>query len=202
MPASPRGRPAHRAALAAGRCRGHGCQRRASSTPSSLGRSLPGRRPARKRIVPASRQAAAARASRLACATGPARVPAAVLLLYRGLLQLLRPHLCGVRLAVLAVGSSLRLLARYLTSGGGRHAAPCVGSSAWRPCGIRTSHTSLRYHSADQRLAAAEVSKSCSSFASSADTSPTSIRSSGLMNPSLMRKPPVRAIASRSGTAQ
>jgi hypothetical protein len=50
--------------------------------------------------------------------------------------------------------------------------------------------------------AAAAVSMSCSSLASSADISPISMRSSGLMKPSLMRKPPARAIASRSGTAQ
>ena len=42
----------------------------------------------------------------------------------------------------------------------------------------------------------------CSSLASSADISPMATRSRGLMKPSLIRKPPARAIASRSGTAQ
>ena len=51
-------------------------------------------------------------------------------------------------------------------------------------------------------FAAAVVSMACSSLASSASSSPISTRSSGLMNPSLSRKPPARAIASRSGTAQ
>src|SRR6266700_1268297 len=51
-------------------------------------------------------------------------------------------------------------------------------------------------------LAAADVSRSCSSCASSAVTSPIPTRSSGLMKPSLIRKPPARTIASRSGTAQ
>ena len=51
-------------------------------------------------------------------------------------------------------------------------------------------------------FAAAAVSMSCSALASSADISPISMRSSGLINPSPRRKPPARAIASRSGTAQ
>ena len=51
-------------------------------------------------------------------------------------------------------------------------------------------------------FAAPAVSMSCSSLASSADISPISMRSSGLINPSPRRKPPARAIASRSGTAQ
>ena len=51
-------------------------------------------------------------------------------------------------------------------------------------------------------LAAAAVSRSCSSLASSAVSRPISTRSSGLMKPSLIRKPPARATASRSGTAQ
>ena len=51
-------------------------------------------------------------------------------------------------------------------------------------------------------VAAAAVSMACSSLASSASISPSSTRSSGLMNPSLRRKPPARAMASRSGTAQ
>ncbi len=106
----------------------------------------------------------------------------------------------GVDIAVLLIS---RALARLLTCGGGRRAAPYAATCAARPCGIRTSHTSPRCRlGPGQRRAADDVSRSCSSFASSAETSPTSIRSSGLMNPSLIRKPPVRAIASRNGTAQ
>ena len=48
----------------------------------------------------------------------------------------------------------------------------------------------------------AAVSMACRSLASSASSSPIATRSSGLMNPSLRRKPPARAIASRNGTAQ
>jgi hypothetical protein len=48
----------------------------------------------------------------------------------------------------------------------------------------------------------AAFSMACSSLASSADSSPIATRSSGLMKPSDSRKPPARAIASRSGTAQ
>ena len=50
--------------------------------------------------------------------------------------------------------------------------------------------------------AAAEVSRSCSCLASSADTNPISTRSNGLMKPSLIRNPPARITASRNGTAQ
>ena len=53
-----------------------------------------------------------------------------------------------------------------------------------------------------QVVAAAPLSIACSSSASCAETSPVTTRSSGLMNPSPMRNPPARAIASRSGTAQ
>jgi len=68
-----------------------------------------------------------------------------------------------------------------------------------------TDHLCLQVLVLAQRYAlsaAADVSRSCSSCASSAETSPISTRSSGLMKPSLRRKPPARAIASRSGTAQ
>ena len=51
-------------------------------------------------------------------------------------------------------------------------------------------------------FAAASVSSSCNCCASSAEASPIPTRSSGLMKPSLMRKPPARRTASRSGTAQ
>ena len=48
----------------------------------------------------------------------------------------------------------------------------------------------------------AVFSTACSSSASSAVSRPISTRSNGLMKPSLIRNPPARAIASRSGTAQ
>jgi hypothetical protein len=86
------------------------------------------------------------------------------------------------------------------TSGGGRRAETCAA----RPCEIPSWLTSSRSGDGSRHclVAAAAVSMACSSLASSADIRPISTRSSGLMNPSLSRKPPARAIASRSGTAQ
>src|SRR5689334_3912049 len=81
---------------------------------------------------------------------------------------------------------------------GGLYDVPCGGQL----CGLRTSHSS-RFVSlsvplslSGHALAAPEVSIACRSFASSAVISPIATRSSGLMNPSLIRKPFARAIAS------
>ena len=91
-----------------------------------------------------------------------------------------------------------------VASGGGRRVVRCVGRFAGPPCGIRTwsppsGHRAGRRHRVG---AAAAVSMACRSLASSASISPIATRSRGLMNPSLRRKPPARAMASRSGTAQ
>ena len=74
---------------------------------------------------------------------------------------------------------------------GGRYGGRCVG----RPFSFRSSLAPPRGHRA-------AVSIACSSCASSAESKPDLDRSSGLMKPSLIRNPPARAIASRSGTAQ
>ena len=89
---------------------------------------------------------------------------------------------------------------KLLSSGVERRAARCAA----RPCGNQASLLppvvlTVRHGVV---VAAAAVSMACSSLASSASISPSSTRSSGLMNPSLRRKPPARATASRSGTAR
>jgi hypothetical protein len=91
-------------------------------------------------------------------------------------------------------------LSGLLLSGGGRHAETCAA----RPCGTPSSRTSNHGGDGSRHclVAAAAVSMACNSLASSAPTSPIATRSSGLMNPSLSRNPPARAIASRNGTAQ
>ena len=95
-------------------------------------------------------------------------------------------------------------LVGLLPSGGGRRVGRCVGLCVARPCGIQTSlfPPCRRDGSRHCSVLAVVVSMACSSLASSASISPIATRSSGLMNPSLSRKPPARAIASRSGTAQ
>jgi hypothetical protein len=91
---------------------------------------------------------------------------------------------------------------RLAATGGGRrgvrYAVRCVALL----CVIRTSEPPRVGLSYGLPGAAEDVSSSCSSFASSAAISPIPTRSSGLMKPSLMRKPPARTTASRIGTAQ
>jgi hypothetical protein len=91
-----------------------------------------------------------------------------------------------------------------LPSGGGRRVERCAWRCAARPCGIRSSLFPPRRRNGSRHclVPTAAVSMACRSLASSASISPIATRSSGLMNPSLSRKPPARAIASRSGTAQ
>jgi hypothetical protein len=84
-------------------------------------------------------------------------------------------------------------------------AGKCAGKCALRSCVLRT-FSYLQDVEVDESCyglaPVLAVSKSWSSFASSAEIKPISMRSSGLMNPSAMRKPPARMIASRRGTAQ
>ena len=89
-------------------------------------------------------------------------------------------------------------------SGGGRRVGRCAARCAGRPYEIQTWLPPLSPSDGSRHGLgfAAAVSLACSSSASSAAISPIATRSSGLMNPSLSRNPPARAIASRSGTAQ